>query len=91
MALTLRDITDEEIELFRNFTSERTATKALVKAAHIGVTATNRYMAAEKKIKTLELTLQTYQQAISRLNGACIQVAELAAQSDLFDQAPGKN
>lgn len=85
MALTIRDLAESDVERFKALTGKTTATGALVKAAQIGVTASQELAQAKTRIAALELQLRTHQQAMRSLSQACIQVAELAAQTDLFE------
>ena len=84
MALTVRG-TEEFIQSFKDLTGEKTATGALVSAARIGVSATAELKAAKRRIVELEQANATYRQAIANLQTSCVQVAELAAQQDLFN------
>lgn len=84
MALTIRDISDEATHSFKTLTGEKTASGALIKAAHIGVTASEDLRKAKIRIADLERALATHKQAVERLKDSCLQVVELAAQQDLF-------
>lgn len=85
MALTIRDLAESDVERFKTLTGKTTATGALVKAAQIGVTASQELAQAKARIAALELQLRTHQQAMRSLSQACVQVTELAAQTDLFE------
>lgn len=83
MALTIRAL-DADLDQFRELTGHKTANKALISAAKIGVTATAQLKAAQQTIARLEVELATYKQTMQNLTPLCLKVAELAAQSDLF-------
>ena len=85
MALTIRDLAEADVERFKSLTGKTTATGALVKAAQIGVTASQELAQAKQRIATLELQLRTHLQAMRSLSEACTKVTELAAQADLFE------
>lgn len=91
MALTIRAL-DADLDQFRVLTGHKTANKALISAAKIGVTATAQLKAAQQTIARLEVELATYRQTMQNLTPLCLKVAELAAQSDLFaDQGRDSN
>lgn len=87
MALTIRDMSEEAMQSFKALTGEKTASGALVQAAHIGVTASEELRKAKIRIADLERALTTRKQAIDRLKDSCLQLVELAAQEDLFGEA----
>ena len=76
MALTLRNVTDEEVEQFASLTGEKTASKAILQAARMGVQNTARLQAANQRLAELE-------QALARLVGPCQAILELAEKESL--------
>lgn len=83
MALTIRG-TEPYIESFKELTGEKTAAGALIAAAQVGVSASAELKITKERVAELERTVATYAQAINNLKTACGQVAELAAQQDMF-------
>ncbi len=76
MALTLRNVADEEVEQFALLTGEKTASKAILQAARMGVQNTARLQAANERLAELE-------QALARLVGPCQAILELAEKESL--------
>lgn len=69
MALTIRNVTDEEIEAFSVLTGEKTASKAIIHAANLGVRNTARLEVANQKIAELEALIR-------RIVGPCEAIVE---------------
>ncbi|EPV8673178.1 hypothetical protein [Pseudomonas aeruginosa] len=88
MALTIRSLSDEDRDSFKQLTGEATAAGALVKAAQIGVSATAELHQARQTIKTLQGKLDTYRQTLQHLTPLCLKVVDLAAQKDIFLEEP---
>ncbi|WP_267402255.1 hypothetical protein [Pseudomonas sp. GM_Psu_2] len=69
MALTIRNVTDEEIEAFSALTGEKTASKAIIQAANLGVRNTARLEVANQRIAELEALIR-------RIVGPCEAIVE---------------
>jgi hypothetical protein len=83
--LTVRDVTDKQLEDFKRFSGQKTATKAILQTADKALLLADALEKANKLIEGLTQELEVRKQLINQLTPLCLQVAELSGQEDLFN------
>lgn len=82
---TIRDLDEEKLDSLKEFTRERTASKALISAASQAMGYKKESEKRKQDCLDLMEEIKTQQQLISDLLPLCIQVQEIAGQTSLLN------
>ncbi len=83
--LTIRNISDADIEQLKAFTGENTAAKALISAAMKAQLLKSQLDLTQSILEDTRGRLSMRNQLLEELTPLCTQVAELASQGDIFE------
>lgn len=84
MAITIRNITDEQIEMAKNISGKGTASAGVVACVDIAARSLERCIAQDAKIAELREDLAQRERVMSRLAASCDEALTIIRQKELL-------
>jgi|GEM_PF-1318634 len=81
--LTLRNVDDELLDFLTGHLGEKTASKALLKAASGYLDLEQELMSKNAECMLLQQELQRKDELLKQIGGLCVQVSEIVNQKEL--------